>query len=402
MLLVCVFFLFGHLLAAHGEDTPFKCVNTDDDCPSKMCFYSIDHEERCYRAGCADTELCHGRRNNECFMTNSVHTCCCLEAGCAAGYKGLNDCVDEPKNSTEAVTSVTDVTTTRLASADISTVAPTTPKEQTSPTTAKPPSASMEGTSTASTKKVAEASTEKQMAATAETTASEAASTRTTATTTSSQTAPSSEVRRAPVATTSISTTEKQDPTTARTTVRAIHPLRPLPDLSHSENKVVTNGREPIELTTTTTRSAKTHPKMRVESFAEPRAAESESIFSPAMRDEQQPKTRKSSGESSKKASGDEKKATSSLISVYEVTTQAVKNRESQEEWKAPVPWWSAVILGFLVAVITAWVVVFIIRKKRARETETPNRATEKEQGLVDPLLRASEENSRHSDNSRI
>ncbi|PIO73700.1 hypothetical protein TELCIR_04319 [Teladorsagia circumcincta] len=141
---------------------------------------------------------------------------------------------------------------------------------------------------------------------------------------------------------------------------------------------------------------------MRVESFAESKAAESESIFSPAIRDEQQAKTRKSSGESSKKASGDEKKATSSLISVYEVTTQAVKNRESQEEWKAPVPWWSAVILGFLVAVITAWVVVLIIRKKRARETETPKRATEKEQGLVDPLLRTSEENSRHSDNSRI
>ncbi|KAK6062013.1 hypothetical protein COOONC_00309, partial [Cooperia oncophora] len=172
--------------------------------------------------------------------------------------------------------------------------------------------------------------------------------------------------------------------------------LRPLPDLPQSEYKAVRPAmqRMPIEVTTTTTRSS-SYPKGRVESFAEQKeATESGGFFSPAMRDDQQQKTRKSSG--------DEKKATSSLITVYEVTTQAVKNRESQEEWKAPMPWWAAVVLGFLVSVIAAWIVVFIIRKKRAREAETPNRATEKEKGLVDPLLRTSEENSRLSENSRI
>nr|CDJ85594.1 unnamed protein product [Haemonchus contortus] len=37
--------LLGHLVALYGDDTVFNCVDTDEGCPSKMCFYSIDHEK---------------------------------------------------------------------------------------------------------------------------------------------------------------------------------------------------------------------------------------------------------------------------------------------------------------------------------------------------------------------
>ncbi|VDP09426.1 unnamed protein product [Heligmosomoides polygyrus] len=145
---------------------------------------------------------------------------------------------------------------------------------------------------------------------------------------------------------------------------------------------------------------------MNVETFAEQKSRnEPENFFSPAMRNEKPQKPKSSEGSTRKTADG-EKVATSSLISVYEVTTLAVKNREAQDGWKPPVPWWSAVAFGFLVSVIAAWAVLLFLKKKKQRETVSTNKTGDKEQGLVDPLLKPSDasehESSRVSDNSRM
>nr|CDJ92920.1 unnamed protein product [Haemonchus contortus] len=88
------------------------------------------------------------------------HTCCCFEAGCAAGYKGLNDCIDVQKNSTDAVTSVTDVATTRLTTtAGISAIVQSNAKEQTSTPAKKSPTTLTEGAPAATTRKSTESPT---------------------------------------------------------------------------------------------------------------------------------------------------------------------------------------------------------------------------------------------------
>uniref|UniRef100_A0A7I4Z5X7 Secreted protein n=1 Tax=Haemonchus contortus TaxID=6289 RepID=A0A7I4Z5X7_HAECO len=410
--------LLGHLVALYGDDTVFNCVDTDEGCPSKMCFYSIDHEKRCYRAGCASEELCHRRRNNECFMSDAVHTCCCFEAGCAAGYKGLNDCIDVQKNSTDAVTSVTDVATTRLTTtAGISAIVQSNAKEQTSTPAKKSPTTLTEGAPAATTRKSTESPTSsvKQQDSTETTITVLHPVTSRVQTASTSSTVPGTTTYYIPTRaimfiTNTNTITESFIPPAFTTTISTSNEnflapseeLQPLPVLPHSENAPGSprNGRMPNEFLTTAARSTKLYPSAKVESFAEQRK-DTGSIFSPAMRINEQPIPQESLGKSSKRAS-EETNSTSSLISVYEVTTQAVKNKEMQEEWKAPLPWWSAAVLGFLVSVIVAWVVVLILRKRRAHESETRSRSARKGQGLVDPLLRTTDENSRLSDSSPI
>ncbi|WKY15668.1 hypothetical protein Q1695_000841 [Nippostrongylus brasiliensis] len=439
------FILLCGLLGVSGEDTAFHCDGTEEDCHSKLCFYSIDQEKHCYRAGCASEELCHGRRNNECFMANSAHTCCCLEAGCAARYKGLNDCVDEMKNVSETATSEPDVVTSDISSTSAqnddesvtSSTEGTTSKIPTAhsrapvigtdsvsesndskeqeehlasetsplpadnrspvplvlaastsevPSTPKITHASTVPTTLKSTSKITPRTT--RYTTTPRPTAVPSTTVSTTTTITSATTKKTSPTTSARPTT----STQKSTPITVRPTTRTevlLHEHRPLPDLAKSVEH--------------TTRSSKTYSKSRMGSFAEgTNEGETEGFFSPAIRNDE------ASGSSTEKASTiateDNKKPSSSLISVYEVTTLAVKNREN-EEWKAPIPWWSAVVLGFVVSVVAAWAVVFLLKKKKQRQSASPQKSSAKEQGLVDPLLRTTEvseqENSGMSNISR-
>uniref|UniRef100_A0A0K0DQU9 Flocculation protein FLO11-like n=1 Tax=Angiostrongylus cantonensis TaxID=6313 RepID=A0A0K0DQU9_ANGCA len=128
-----------------------------------------------------------------------------------------------------------------------------------------------------------------------------------------------------------------------------------------------------------------------------------ESFILPASRNDQVQKSskynslRKTSMESSQR--NGEKIAPLSLISVHEVTTLAAKNRE--EEPKTIVPWWSAVVLGFFVSVITAWVVLFFLRKKKRQRANPVNESPEADKDPEDPLLKTTETSDSTSTNHK-
>ncbi|KAJ1359776.1 hypothetical protein KIN20_018577 [Parelaphostrongylus tenuis] len=67
-----VFFLLNQGFGVYSK-APFNCFGEhESDCPTEICFYSIDSEKSCYRTGCATIELCKGRRHNECFISNGT------------------------------------------------------------------------------------------------------------------------------------------------------------------------------------------------------------------------------------------------------------------------------------------------------------------------------------------
>ncbi|RCN46150.1 hypothetical protein ANCCAN_07809 [Ancylostoma caninum] len=78
MKVLLLILLWTQAPGTYGE-VAFTCDDTGEECPSKMCFYGIDHERSCYRAGCASEEQCAGRRHNECFISNGLVSCygCC-------------------------------------------------------------------------------------------------------------------------------------------------------------------------------------------------------------------------------------------------------------------------------------------------------------------------------------
>ncbi|EYB93186.1 hypothetical protein Y032_0185g1034 [Ancylostoma ceylanicum] len=462
--------LWTQASGTYGEEA-FTCDDTGEECPSKMCFYGIDHERSCYRAGCASEEQCAGRRHNECFISNGLHTCCCMERGCTASYKG-RACVDDPKNGTDtgdATTSVTDVSveeSTTSKTTTSSTESHTLPeaKEVSATTLADELTTELETLGTTSGEEEKEetttvakrdttyaamsttmdeipTSTEAMFTSTTTERRTTVPSTSTRTTTTRKETTTS----RTTQTTTAGQTTTLYTPRTTRytttqvpkdTTTTHVEELRLLPDVAHTQpaqprtterkQLITTSMRTTTHATTTPVRTA---PPVRkepvVEQIRELEPAKSERVqfvSPPVMSDEvQKPEEQdaeSSEDEATTQANG-EKEATSSLISVYEVTTSAVKNREVQQQWKAPVPWWGAVIMGFLVSVIVAWAVVFFLRKihlqpgclelqkcsfhqnpkqsdyrKKLREAEAASRkSADKEAAVVDPLLKPSDEN---------
>ncbi|KIH58656.1 hypothetical protein ANCDUO_11134, partial [Ancylostoma duodenale] len=429
----------------------FTCDDTGEECPSKMCFYGIDHERSCYRAGCASEEQCAGRRHNECFISNGLHTCCCLESGCAASYKA-RACADDPKNVTDtedATNSVTDVSaegSTISETTNLSTESHTVPetKEVSATTLADVLKTELETLSATSEEEEKEETTtigKRDTTYAAMSTTMDELPTSTeamfTSTTTERRTTPlSTSTRRTtthketttsrttqPVTTASRTTTAYTPRTTRyttthvpkQTTTTRIEELRLLPDVAHTQQQNEpaqqrTTERKQLTITSmrttthATTTSVWTAPPVREEPVVEqirelePAKAEKAQFISPPVMSETVHKPEEQAAESPEadnttQASGD-KVASSSLISVYEVTTLAVKNKEVQQQWKPPVPWWGAAAMGFLVSVIAAWAVVFFLRKKKLREAEVANRkSADKEAAAVDPLLKPSDEN---------
>ncbi|KAK6766711.1 hypothetical protein RB195_026161 [Necator americanus] len=489
MKVLVLFLLWVDFARIYGEEA-FTCDDTGEECPTKMCFYGIDHEHSCYRAGCDTKEQCKGRRHNECFIGNGLHTCCCMERGCAASYKGLSDCVDDPKNSTEPndiTTSVTDVATeeenagsekeelttesyTLPAATDVpvtsaevvlttTTTAATTTETLSTTSEADEITTAWRGTTLAA---ISTASKEEETSTEAARTSTEAIRTSTEAVQTSTEPIrtsteairTSTEAIQTSIATdrTTSSPTPSRETTTTRgetTTSRTTHPVivatrtttvytprttrytttqihdetttaqieefRLLPDMPHVQKQTdppEQSSTEKKQLTTSSMRTttqrftttpvrtippAINEPIVEPSSELEPARTEKSHLISTAKNLDEEPESdpptisseEYEEEENSTQTNG-EKIDTSSLISVYEVTTLAVKNRE--EQWKPSVPWWAAVAMGFLVSVIVAWAVVFLLRKKKLREAESANRkSADKEAAVADPLLKPTE-----------
>ncbi|KHJ98494.1 hypothetical protein OESDEN_01530 [Oesophagostomum dentatum] len=355
-----------------------------------------------------------------------------MERGCAARYKGLSDCVDEPKNSTD-----TDEVTTPLASEAVeeqttikvlttstesqvestSTEEAESQKAEPTPvseeeedyrdeesaeetTTGVPPQEEHQKETPTSTEAMKTTTTAERTTTTAErTTTSSTTSTSTqTSTTTSKRTTTTTSRATSPETTATRTTTSYVPRTTRYTTTQAPTPttttahveqLRALPDMPHiplredpeedseemrnMERKPQTTSRRTTTTTSmrTTTRATTTPvrivPPMRKTPVNEPNRelepsrAEKSQFISPAVKSEGA--VPDPSDEETTTQEDPDTKPTTSLINVYEVTTLAVKNKEVHEQWKAPVPWWAAVAVGFLVSVIVAWAVVFYLRK---------------------------------------
>ncbi|RCN46151.1 hypothetical protein ANCCAN_07810 [Ancylostoma caninum] len=348
------------------------------------------------------------------------HTCCCLESGCAASYKA-RACADDPKNGTDkedATTSVTDV------SAEGSTISETTNPSTESHTVPESKEVSATTLADALTKELETLSATSEEEENEETTTVAKRDTTYAAVSTTMDELPTSseamftstttERRTTPLSTSTRTTTTRKETTTSRTTQAVTTPsrtttvytprttrytttqvprettttrieeLRLLPDVAHAQQQTEPAQQritERKQLTTTsmgttthaTTTSVRTAPPMREEPVVEqiremePAKSERAQFISPPVRSETVQKPEEQAAEPSEvdnttQANG-EKVATSSLISVYEVTTLAVKNKEVQQQWKPPVPWWGAAAMGFLVSVIAAWAVVFFLRK---------------------------------------
>ncbi|VDK56315.1 unnamed protein product [Cylicostephanus goldi] len=114
--------------------------------------------------------------------------------------------------------------------------------------------------------------------------------------------------------------------------------------------------------TTTSASAERRVPVLERAREIEPARAEKSKFISAAQKNDDVPDRAVSESESSTQANGD-KRSSPSLITVYEVTTSAVKNREIHETYKPPVPWWVAVAVGFIVSVVIAWAVVILLRK---------------------------------------
>ncbi|VDM63127.1 unnamed protein product [Angiostrongylus costaricensis] len=377
-----------------------------------------------------------------------------MEPDCAANYKGLNDCVDSPKtsNDTDRTTSVSQrvnhsTTNSTMSDFKIEKYSPSKTAQTAiadfTTTIAKPfvtesvKENTISSASTPSPAETGQVGSDSLQSFTIELGATTSSTTSTNGIShkqSSSISVTQSVVRSTPPIDTSkfsslttryslsTITNAPVDVSTVTTSAMTIAPGRAnhtqsvsfLRDLFYArkqaeQQELTTAGKTKIAQLATTTVSSSIAVGLPIMlpkplTFAEQRhQIGTESFILPASRSDQLQKLskynslRKASTESSQR--NGEKIASSSLISVHEVTTLAAKSRE--EEPKTMVPWWSAVVLGFFVSVITAWVVLLFLRKKKRQRANPVSESPEADKDLEDPLLKTTEMSDSTSTNNK-